>query len=60
MIIKIFEHRIEPESYTTRHFALFPTIVKEAHPTLKRRFLIWFEWYETDTRYPGKWLIENT
>lgn len=57
MNIKIFEHQVEPISFTHRHFALFPTFVKEAHPTLSREYLIWFDWYETDERYRGKWLI---
>lgn len=58
MKLKIYEKEIDKQM--GKKFALFPTVVTEAHPTHSTEFLIWLEWYEIDAKYGSiKWLIIN-
>ncbi len=53
---KIYSQEIIPKGKPPKAFAVFPTIVNEAHSTQNNKWLIWLEWYELDLN--EKWLLK--
>lgn len=60
MIMRKLIYKKDIRGHVGRRFAIWPTIVSQAHPSDQLEWLIWLEWYEVDDRFTRrKWLITS-